>query len=347
VINNHSVPVYSLFCEFPEKYMQNIKSGITSYQDIARMHRSYREQFHRQIAEFQGENLIISGEDICVLKQTGLLRLKEYLISLSNPEVEFVVIIVIRHPLDWIRSRIQESVKSGRTVQAVFRMLKTSEKSKMLRGFVNKVSAVFDETNIRCLRYEDMKEHKKGLIGAFFDILHMDDSKINIPVNGFFNVSMTYEGVKLLSRISNSFPFIVIGRINPSLSGFSPDLLFAIPGVSYSLPERLNKIVWEAYKNDFFIVCKRFQLPVYDYYKTKRCDDSLKWGINVQKFLIRKISKMPDKVIEIVLNVLMNELMRYKRVFGWRKKLSILAIVIFYTGYLKTNIILRKLKALI
>lgn len=345
ILNNHSVPIYSMFSDFPEKYRQNIKIGLTNCQEIAQMHQNYREQLQQQIADFQGENLIISGEDICSLKKTEMLRLKEYLVSLSIPEVKFVVLFVIRHPVDWHRSRLQEYVKAGRTFPDVFRMLKINEKSKMLRNIINKTSAVFDEKNILCFRYEDMMKHNKGLIGAFFDLLHLDGNIVQIPADCLVNVSMSYEGVKLLSRIFYSYPLVVEGMLNPALSGFKPEMLFATPGVKYSLPEHVNKMTWDVHKNDYLSFCKRFQLPEYKYYKTKRCNNSLKWGKNVQVFLVAAFPKMPEMILEIVLEVLISELKRYRRVFDWPKKLSILTIVIFYSCYLKTKSTLRKLNA--
>src|SRR3989304_5556670 len=66
-VPNHSIPVYSAFCDNPEKYHANIKLGY-NLSEIEEINKNYLIKLEKEIKENKLSKLIISGEDISLLK---------------------------------------------------------------------------------------------------------------------------------------------------------------------------------------------------------------------------------------------------------------------------------------
>ena len=61
--DNHSIPLFSLFSSYPERYPVNIRLGINNLEET---HQLYREQL--QAALSSEHDLILSAEDISSLE---------------------------------------------------------------------------------------------------------------------------------------------------------------------------------------------------------------------------------------------------------------------------------------
>ncbi|WP_033017466.1 hypothetical protein [Pseudoalteromonas sp. BSi20652] len=103
---NHSIPIYSIFCESPASYHINIRNG-----DLVRveeLNKDYMLQF-TSILE-TNKNVIISGEDISTLSLQALIELKN-LISSYGFELE--VYCSVRKAYSFTCSELQERIKNG------------------------------------------------------------------------------------------------------------------------------------------------------------------------------------------------------------------------------------------
>ncbi|MGZ7160613.1 MAG: hypothetical protein ACXVHR_09070, partial [Methanobacterium sp.] len=83
---NHSIPIYSAFCDDPEGYYENSRKGY-SIAEIKNINERYLEGLETELTEREQTKLIISGEDISMLSLVNLHALKTYLMSLSINDV--------------------------------------------------------------------------------------------------------------------------------------------------------------------------------------------------------------------------------------------------------------------
>lgn len=112
--SNHSAPVHSAFCDFPEEYHINIRKGY-SIQEIKSINEKNLNRFKKEIAEKEQSKLIISGEGISKLSFGNLNVLKEYLTSVFTSEVKIKVLIYVRNPVSCYVSTIHQKIKGGET----------------------------------------------------------------------------------------------------------------------------------------------------------------------------------------------------------------------------------------
>src|SRR5689334_22540831 len=84
--SNHSIPIYSAFCDDPEGYYENSRKGY-SIAEIKTINEQYFEGLETELAEREQSKLIISGEDISLLSVVNLNAFKTYLISLSANDI--------------------------------------------------------------------------------------------------------------------------------------------------------------------------------------------------------------------------------------------------------------------
>lgn len=70
-INNHSIPIVSLFSEKPENYHVNMRWGVSG--DIKEVNSAYESQLEGFLDT--SKNILISGEDISTLSVQSLSAL--------------------------------------------------------------------------------------------------------------------------------------------------------------------------------------------------------------------------------------------------------------------------------
>ena len=106
---NHSIPLFSLFSQSPEKYPVNIRLRLTN---LDKVHKFYREQF--QAALSSKNDLIISAEDIGSLEINEIQNLLKFLLETGRDIHPFAV---VRDPYTYHCSQLQHQIKSGVPMQ--------------------------------------------------------------------------------------------------------------------------------------------------------------------------------------------------------------------------------------
>ena len=106
---NHSVPVYSLFSEHPERHNLNRHRGQNPAV-MAQYIQSIKADLERSISEAGDRTLIISGEDIGILKEADIARMHDAL----RPHYDDIQILAyVRPPMSFMNSALQQMVRSG------------------------------------------------------------------------------------------------------------------------------------------------------------------------------------------------------------------------------------------
>ena len=341
-IANHSIPVYSMFCSEPEKYHINIMFGYTDPASINNLHKEYYNQLTSQINNFPGENLIISGEDISRLQDKELGKLKEFLVSITCPKVVIVVLLVIRDPVDWYRSLVQQWVKMSRISLEIRNSFIHS--AELSLNVLTTVRQVYGGENVRCSKYEDMIKQKSGIFAVFLNALNVkvDENEGLILKSEFLNTSISYESFMILNSIFRIYPKIINNQINPIYTDFLLNSLYQIPGVKFRLSEENCLLAWESLSVLINSFLKKYELPPYEYMEIPKTDDTVKWGDAAIDYLIGIMPSIPKDQAVVIIDCLLSELKTYHRSFSWSKKLSLFAPVMLYSAYLDTRSKLHK-----
>lgn len=197
-IDNHSIPLYSLFCETPDKYHINTRFGV----DIPAQHLIYKEQLNTMLAE--QDIIILSGEDVCILSKDGLENLKGYLTSFGH---KLEVHCVLRQPYSLLCSMIQQNIKGGLESLNSINIIKVS-------SMVEKLMLVFGDVQFHA--FSKLKSSSTGLVREFLSQVNIDSSNFKI-INA--NEGIGNQTTRLLNYINQRVPVFTGNNLNPLRCG--------------------------------------------------------------------------------------------------------------------------------
>ena len=253
VIDNHSIPFYSLFTSDPYKYHINIKWGV----DASEANKKYEEQLN-YILKQKYEKIIISGEDISALSQLELDRMKK---KIQSYGYDIRVIIFVRPPHSLLNSQIQQLVKGGD-----FFIGKTVIKDKPNPKFLNiknrieKIEYVFPEADF--FSFRDACQHKYGPVGNFFEIIGVS----NFSSLEFFscNESISAQATRLISFINKEQRIFINGKINPFRRFGDMDPFHRIKGDKFQLNENEFEQFKDTINQENEYLLNKFDVSFYD-----------------------------------------------------------------------------------
>jgi hypothetical protein len=209
---NHSVPIYSAFCDNPENYHVNIKRrySISKIKDINKQN---LVKLETEIAKREKSKLIVSGEDISHLSYGNLNDLKDYIMSISTNNVTIKVIIYVRNPISWSISTVQEQIKGGKTYQDSLIHIRNNLKN-YFRNKIDKFVQVFGKEYIDVYSFEEAVVHEYGPVGHFLSMLGFNNSEISRFDIIRANESISLLAGDMLSFINEKAPMIKDGKIH-------------------------------------------------------------------------------------------------------------------------------------
>lgn len=194
LIDNHSIPFYSLFCEEPEKYHINIRFNV----DIQEQHKAYRAKIDEMLRNKRC--VFISGEDISLLSLDALLTLTK-LFQENGFEIE--AHCVVRPPYSLLCSLIQQNIKGGLpSLDSLHPVIISETIGKLRKAF----------KNIKFHSFTALCAEKSAPVLTFLGKLDIDTTN--------FEVINTNEGLgnlttRLLNHVNKKVPSIQNGLLNP------------------------------------------------------------------------------------------------------------------------------------
>jgi hypothetical protein len=343
VISNHSIPFYSLFHQNPEKYHINKSIGLTSNEAIQKLHQEYLQQLSEQINSFDGDTLIISGEDISLLEADELVKLKSFLIEITNPNVIFRVVMMCRHPVTRFRSSLQGTITifglpMEKAIQ--YRLQKTQQ----YRKLTDKLLDVFGRKNIILIKYEDTIINPYGPAGAFLALIDKYLPEKIKPILIYDNQSRTYETVTLSDAINRTFPETLDFELHPERMVALNAFFAGMPGQKFMLPKGLSAKVWQALSEDVNWLCMEFDQQPYVFFNEDLPLASDIWNGDTLKYFKTVFPNFSDFQKKVFLDALLNELNDKNKIFTSNKVQEIFEFVLFYSKYLQTGSRITKFK---
>lgn len=290
---NHSVPFYSLFSDHPDQYHVNIAHGYTSDEDIRAVHQEYLNQFRMQTASFQGDTMIISGEDILHLNAKQLSKLKELLTEVTQPEVSIKVVVICRHPVSRFRSAVQASVCNfgmGLDEATDYHLSVRKINYQMLVGTF---AEVFGRENITVLKYEDILDHVYGPSGALLELINSSIPEKIRPDVVRANAGYTGEAVMLCDAINRTWPDMPDYTLHPERMISIVEIIKEMPGARFFLPAGTSKKVWNSLSEDIHWLTGEFSLTPYRERNEDIQSRTEIWSRSTMDFLAENIGLFP------------------------------------------------------
>ncbi len=339
-IFNHSLPFVSIFKKNRGNYPFNQINNSTTQSEIEEFHKRYDEQLKEQLGQFEGDTLILSGEDISTFAVEELKTFQSYLIQNTSRKVNIQIIMFCRNPLYRIRSTVIERTKGGESKNIILSM-----GFNVIRYFQNilaKFSDVFGKDMIVVIRFEDAIKHPSGPTGALLEAIGAETALISQFKNERFNSASSSEAVSIFSAIHENLP--KVNGVPYSFQGQIRKVLINMPGQKFALPLSIQRKVLEQAKEDIDWLCETFSLPYYQYEEEEVPAISGRWGQETLKYLFDLMHKLPDPVKKIILEVLLEELKVNNREFGLQKQRQIFGFIMHYSVYLQLGARAEKLK---
>ncbi|MCF8365320.1 MAG: glycosyltransferase [Bacteroidales bacterium] len=304
-VSNHSIPFYSLFSNKPEGFHFNVSHGFTTAEAINHLHDEYRQQLETQIAGFSGNNLIISGEDISLLGESGLRQLRDYLIVITQPRVTISVVMLARHPVTKFRSALQGSVCAfGKPLENATQY--HLQRPHFYRNLIAAFSVVFGCKSIVVLKYEEAISHPFGTAGAFLELVDKDLPDKIKPALLHHNPTRKYETFVLLNAINQNCYHNSENEQQPQRMVDLNKIFSDMPGHKFMLPEGMSKKVWETLADDANWLCREFSLPEYQFVDEDLKPDADIWSRQTLDYLRNVLPDLSPTYRRIVLNELLN-----------------------------------------
>lgn len=242
---NHSIPIYSAFCDEPDKYHMNIREGLTK-EKINDRNKKYLSDLLDEVLNSKCNSLILSGEDITMLTVNNLLRLNTYLKSICG---NIKVIVYTRHPLSWSSSIIQEKIKGGLTYeQSLIEIL--SIVTANFSHHIGKLIEVFGRKNVSVFQFENSIKYEFGLVGHFLSNINFPIDQIKKIEEHRNNESLSMISADIINFINKREPLIINGKLNEKRSNGDIYPLLNICGEKFDINNDDKKKIMDACKKD-------------------------------------------------------------------------------------------------
>ncbi|OPH53091.1 hypothetical protein BC351_31935 [Paenibacillus ferrarius] len=277
--SNHSVSIYSIFCNDPTNYHINIRMGYSA-DEIKYVNEKYLSDLKTEIDDKKLSKLIISGEDISLLSLDNLNALKEHLTSIFSNNIK--VIIYVRHPVQWVISTIQQFIKSGRQnyKDALIDMEKNIKSLFVDR--IEKFTHVFGREFVNVYSFEEAVLNKFGPVGHFLSVIGMNQNELTEFNIVYANESISLIAVEIISYINEKLPLFRDGKMNELRSNGDINPFLNVKGFKFDIPYGLKEKILEKSREDIEWLKKN-------------------WGIDYSTVQIRQIDNFsPDLSEEII-----------------------------------------------
>ncbi|WOD06160.1 hypothetical protein [Marinomonas sp. GJ51-6] len=308
--SNHSFMFYSMFCDAPEKYHMNQKFNYDTKEKVTELNGYYRESLVSRIKETNSDFIVFSGEDISSLTEENINSMKEFFIDNIGIDIEFEIVVYVRHLCDYVQSVIQQRVKDGGWEELLLAELK-SNKIGQVQSQIEKFVRVFGLDSIKAYKFEDAISHSHGIVGHFFDqVLGLSDLSYFDFSEAHSNRSISYESYLIHSFINKKEPLYNQDSISDRRSPHDLHPLIFMKGAPFSLGQSFHNECYFKLFDDFKWLKDAFNI---DYSPHSVEDIDNLWSEEVLVSLSDAVSKVPHYIKREIINVVRDQAIKYEK----------------------------------
>lgn len=233
---NHSPVLYSLFSARAGSYHMNRRLGITPGESLERHNAALRAALETRLAASECDRFVLSGEDVSVLTEEELGRLKTFLQPYAG---RIKVILYLRHPIPWIASEAQERLKSGHRLET----LRKSPPPAEYRGRLEKFIRVFGRDWVDFRLYRRDTEPNWDVLDDFLGAIGCPELAGKLAPATDANQGMSAAAAEAIDALNRLCPcFLAEGAWNPERARGAAGTLVKLGGPSFRFSPRESQI---------------------------------------------------------------------------------------------------------
>lgn len=295
---NHSVPIITLFSPNPEKTAHLISRGLDSKKKVSHLRTELKAELRKQIDIHQPKLLFISAEGLSGMKfgRKDLNAMKTYFKYEYGHQVQFQIIMILRNPVHWYPSIIQQQLKGIHTLESSKNIWQTKSKG-YFKQAVKKFTDTFGYEQTTVLRFEDVIKYPNGMASGVLEASGLKKVKLTVKKSlKKKNASMSMEIATLLSGINESVPKIKGPSLNTERKGFKIQHMLGIPGVKFTIDPSLLRALLEQTKADMDWCFKTFGLKPYKSHNIPSKHSQNVWSIRTLFQILTRFLAFPPKI---------------------------------------------------
>lgn len=258
---NLSTPLLTVFKNDPQNQAANKMAGLTSEQIEARGNK-YLNSLDTEILSSKWETLLLSAEGISSMREHEVAKLREWGDKYSS---EWLVLICVRHPVDWTCSVVQERLKQGDTLRQLY---EEPPRVRYCQKISNAIS-VFGQENVRVFDFDTAIKDDGGIVGAFAAQAELSAPSRDLLVSRAqevrANESSSLEAVHIHDALNRQRPMFEDGVRVPSRPGPGQEVpyLKRIKGQRFDVPDYVKEKIRSRSREDVAWLNETFGLDLY------------------------------------------------------------------------------------
>jgi hypothetical protein len=257
---NLNTGLLTIFGDGPQERVVNKMRGLTT-EEIEVRRKEYLNSLDAEISSSEWDTLLLSAEGVSItLSVPEIARLREWGEKYSS---EWMVLVCVRHPIDWTRSVIQQRLKRGETLKQLYEKLPRPN----YRVRISRAISVFGRENVHVFDFESAIESDGGVVGAFAEQAELSASSGEFLASRAvrYNESLSLEGARILDSLNRQRPLFVDGVRAPRRSGPRHELAYIgrIKGQSFDVPGSVKEDIRLRSREDVAWLNETFDLELY------------------------------------------------------------------------------------
>lgn len=229
---NHGGIVTAALLNEADKYGKDWRYNLQL--NTARAQTACREQLAQTLNAPEARTLLLSGEIFSVYNRSDLMRLRDHLLPYTR---SLRVLVVIRNPLNFVESALQQRVRAGKLPE--LGELGTLSRKRYLR-----LKRVFPDT-LEVLNFDDCVAYEEGLVGAFYRACGIPAEQLVGLDYGAANPRSSLEAFRIMHAINQRFPNTDDSTAAALRKPRDMQPLYAIPGARFSWNECADATIYE------------------------------------------------------------------------------------------------------
>ena len=256
---NLSTPLRTMLNDDAQKQIVNKMAGFTN-EEVAARRQSYFELLDAEISSREWDTLLLSAEGISNLFAHEMAKLREWGEQYAS---EWTVLLCVRHPVDYVRSVIQQLLKGGETLQERYENLPSLGYS----ARISRAISVFGRENVKVFDFESAVKGDGGIVGNFARQAGLTTSSCNFLASRTdrYNESLSLEAAQILDSLNRQHPMFVGGVRTSRRAGPSYELPYInrIKGRKFDIPDSVKDEIRLRSREDILWLNEEFGFDLY------------------------------------------------------------------------------------
>ena len=259
---NLSIPLRTIFRDFQNDSRKPIASRMAGFSIEEEMKQgdSYLNSLDTEVSSQEWSTLLLSAEGISNMVSPELEKMREWGERYAS---DWTVLVCVRHPVDWSRSVMQQSLKQGDTLEKLYETPPTPK----YRQRISNAISVFGRENVRVFDFESASRGEGGIVSAFATQAGLTATSGDFLASRAVraNDSLSLEAARILDSLNRQRPLFAGNVMAPRRPGPGDELTYIsrIEGWKFDVPEPVKENIRLQSREDVAWLNETFGLSLY------------------------------------------------------------------------------------